>query len=238
MNLSGFHATATVLATTAALLLSGCATKVAPLPESVTTTGLAGAATKRMVQTEFSPGETVDMCLATANQLEASGHAREAAMLYEKARTLDESLDVSHRLALLYASLKQVEKAEREFQLAAEAHADDPVVLNDYGYFLLVSGRLDEARQWLDKALELDPSSPRARNNLAIALVRQGDIEGSLATFSESVGPASAHSNVGVLLARQGQDEEAVKQFRKALALAPDLEQARAFLNHLETKRH
>lgn len=46
--------------------------------------------------------------------------------------------------------------------------------LNNYGYALLKTGRLEEAYQALARATELDPKDDRARNNYVLAATRSG----------------------------------------------------------------
>lgn len=189
---------------------------------------------RRLIQTAFTPAETAQMSLAAASELDAGGHTREAMNQYERARQLDPSLaGLSWRIAILASRLGDLAKADREFQAASDTYPDNADLLNDYGYFLLQSGRFDQAEQCLRQSLALDPQHAQAISNLGILLARQGRLQESFEIFSATVGPAAAHSDIGVILAQQGKTAAARESFRLALTISPELKQARGMLVHV-----
>lgn len=184
---------------------------------------------------ELTAREKADACLATANELDKAGHAREAILLYEKARQHNPALkQVARRLAVLYDQEENSVRSQAEFQLALKHAPRDASLLSDYGNFYLRHGRTDVAEQWLRKALAVEKDHPEATNNLATLLARRGDYEESLKLFSKSVGPAAAHSNLGVILAKDGKTDLAKQHFEKSLSLDPTLRQPQAFLAYFE----
>lgn len=185
---------------------------------------------------ELPQAQTVRACLTAAEQLAAEGHAREATLLYEKARGLDpRGTDYSRHLAGLYDQQGDMARAGTEFHAALAASPNDPDLLNDFGCFLDRQGNYAEAEQLFYKALSADPQHQRAKVNLGINLGHQGRFQEAFDAFSAVVGPAAAHSNVGMLFARQGRREEALRAFQQALDLNPDLPQASAAAQYLTT---
>ncbi len=177
---------------------------------------------------------TAQACLTTAAEMDQAGHAREALLLYERARQHDPSLQqLAGRMAVLYDQTGDTVKAQAAFQQALEQQAEDGALWSDYGHFLLRHGRLEEAETWLRKAVQADPQNEAAGVNLGIVLARRNDCVGSLEAFSAVVGAAAAHSNLGVILAKEGHTDEAVQQFQQALTIDSELPQARAFLAYL-----
>jgi protein O-mannosyl-transferase len=85
------------------------------------------------------------------------------------------------------------------------------------------------------RALELDPESAEARNELGSRLVNEGRLDDAALEFREAlrINPdfALAHSNLGYVFFLKGQREAAIGQYREALRLQPDFPLAR---NNLE----
>jgi Flp pilus assembly protein TadD len=65
-----------------------------------------------------------------------------------------------------------------------------------------------------------------AHNNLAVALLQKGDVDGAVAHLHQALAIqpdyVEARNNLGKVLFQQGQLDEAVIQFQKALAIEPD----------------
>lgn len=183
---------------------------------------------------ELPQHQAAQACRVTAEELEESGHVKEAIHLYEKARRLDSSqLGLSRRLAVLYDVNQQEELAIAEFQKALKESPDDAELLNDFGYFHSQRERWQEAERWLTKAAQADPDNKRVWVNLGVALARQKKYESGLDAFSKGVGEAAAHSNVGVIMAQHGH-ADARTYLAKARQLDPSLKQPDVFLAHVE----
>jgi tetratricopeptide (TPR) repeat protein len=75
-------------------------------------------------------------------------------------------------------------------------------------------------------------------NNLGTALVKLGDVSGSIAHFRQAIAEhptyAEAHSNLGMALALLGRSDQAREHLRIALRLNPRDAETRAFLDRLE----
>lgn len=93
------------------------------------------------------------------------------------------------------------------------------VALGDAYYRL---GRLGQARETLLAALELDPDSPEAHNNLGVVYLAQKRSAAAEVEFREAIRHrphyGSAHANLGVLLLSAGRAAEAVERFETAIS--------------------
>jgi tetratricopeptide (TPR) repeat protein len=91
------------------------------------------------------------------------------------------------------------------------------------GQFLLDHGRLDEAIDQFQVALNIDPRYPMARTNLGIALTKKGRLDEAIAhlqtVLKDYPNDAKAHHNLGIALARKGDSPSAIAAFEKALSI-------------------
>jgi tetratricopeptide (TPR) repeat protein len=97
-----------------------------------------------------------------------TGDAEGAEAAYKQAVKVDpENWEAHLKLAELYRSFKLIEEAEGEYR-AAVSGEPSYVPLNELGLFLLHQSQFEEAAQFLNKALELDPTGQEAKLNLAL----------------------------------------------------------------------
>lgn len=101
-----------------------------------------------------------------------------------------------------------------------------------------VSSRPADALPFLHEAVRLVPEEPQHHYHLAIALVRLGRIDESLAANEEAVRrepeEGTFYTNLGYCLEKLGRKEEAIATYRKALALSgTDAAAAHNLGNHL-----
>jgi Tfp pilus assembly protein PilF len=184
---------------------------------------------------ELPPKQAAQACLATAKELQAHGDAREAILLFERARQLDpREQQVSRYLAGLYEQQGNDTRALAEYRKALELSPRDADLLNDFGYHHYRHQDWKQAEDYFRKAIAQAPDHERAWVNLGLVLGEQGRYQESFNAFSKALGPAAAHSNLGVILASQQRRAEADAEFKQALRLKPDLPQPRAFLAQLD----
>jgi tetratricopeptide (TPR) repeat protein len=104
-----------------------------------------------------------------------------------------------------------------------EAHAE---VNGFVGNYLLAQGRVDEAIIQFQKALEINPYSADAHNNLGYSLFQKGRVNEAIAHFQRAleIKPdyAETHNNLGYSLLRKGRVNEAIAHFQRALEIKPD----------------
>ena len=113
-------------------------------------------------------------------------------------------------------------------------HPDYKPALLQHGLMLLTRPGSEMAVETLREAVEAFPALPGPRNNLAVALARQGDREGAREQISKVIeidpGNFSALFNMGALHAQETNATAAVPWLRRAMArMAPA--QFRTYLN-------
>ena len=102
---------------------------------------------------------------------------------------------------------------------------------NDLGKAVMQKGRLDEAVTHFRKALETCTNCPEVYNNLGHVLARKGDWSNAVASYRAALGSwptpnAHNNNNLGIALAKVGKRDEAAEQFREALRIDGDYEEA------------
>ena len=97
---------------------------------------------------------------------------------------------------------------------------------NNLGCMLHMQGRLQEALACYGRALQLDPDQPEAiRNYAAItgdAVELVTAINGFLGQIAQNPSDAVAYQSLANIYAQQGRHDEALMNFERAIALAPD----------------
>jgi tetratricopeptide (TPR) repeat protein len=116
------------------------------------------------------------------------------------------------------------------FEHALTVSADIPMVHNNLGNALFLSGRQEEALTHYQEALRLQPAYPEAHNNLGVALAHLGHPDQAIQHYVEALRlwPAypTAHYNLGDILYKLGRYGEAANQYRIAWKLRPGYSQA------------
>lgn len=101
----------------------------------------------------------------------------------------------------------------------------------------LRESRYEEARTWLDKALEVEPDCIGALINLATLEVLQGRYESAEPYLQQALSLDPHHhealNNMGNLLSQRGEEAEAEALYQQALAAYPDYPDALNNLAHL-----
>jgi Flp pilus assembly protein TadD len=177
--------------------------------------------------------DSVPVALALAKSLRAMGEPSEAL------KTLHEFADRQPRGSWEVLSLEgiledergQLADAEKSHRAALALAPDQSALHNNLGYNLLSQKKTDAAVAELRRAIDLEPKSEIAHNNLATALARSSaGSEEALAEWSRSANPAQAHNNLAAVLIEQGRYREARVELATALTLQPNLSSALANL--------
>lgn len=162
--------------------------------------------------------ESAEARIELARGLRALGLRREALEELEAffRRHPQASANVPAWLGILRDELGQWQQGEAAHRAAIAMAPDRDDLYNNLGYNLLRQGRLEEARQALERALVLNPASRPARNNLGLVLAARG--VAALDEFRRTSDAATAHNNLACALIEQGRYEEARKELESALA--------------------
>jgi protein O-mannosyl-transferase len=108
--------------------------------------------------------------------------------------------------------------------------SQSPVAHCNLGIALAAKGKLEEAVQHFNQALQLNPDDAKALNNLGKVLTTQGKFNEAMQHFERVLqlnpNDAKALNNSGVTLAFQGKPNEAMQYYERALQLKPDYAEA------------
>ncbi|MEM8734709.1 MAG: tetratricopeptide repeat protein [Planctomycetota bacterium] len=131
--------------------------------------------------------------------------------------------------ARLYARQKQYGQAADFFNKAI-AVSPSPSTFNDLALSLQGQGRSPEAQAAVRKAIELDASNPRYRNNLAGMLIQAGRADEAVQELQQVFPPAVANYNVAFLQYQNQNVAAAQQHLQQALKIDPNMKLARDLL--------
>lgn len=136
--------------------------------------------------------------------------------------------------------LKDYEAAERQFQEILRRNPDQADVLNYLGYMLADRGvRLEEARQYLLRAVELDPYNGAYQDSLGWVYFKQDDLVNAEVHLKKAVRLQRTDpvilEHLGDLYARKGNAEEARRCYELSLQHAEKEEESERVRRKLET---
>jgi len=186
----------------------------------------------------------------------ASGDLAGAVELYETACGLFPTYGAAHyALAMAYRKLGQSDKAQEQLRRYERNKnivppVDDPLrdemreldssatSYVERGVALEQVGRIADAIQATEKAVELDPKLVLAHANLLSLYGRVGNLEKAEEHYRAvmALNPdqfPKAHYDYGVLLMRKGKDKQAEEAFRRAIQINPSYAQAHNNLGYL-----
>lgn len=120
---------------------------------------------------------------------------------------------------------RDFERAVADLKAYVEANADVAEIQSTHGTFLLEQGHPQDAEKTLRQAIELDPSLPGARINLAELYRAIGDGGKSEETYAEAVTVSPDRADLrfghGLSLVRQKAMEKAIGELETAVRLEP-----------------
>jgi tetratricopeptide (TPR) repeat protein len=113
------------------------------------------------------PGD-FDALSRLGSALSRSGHHEEAVKALSSAAEVQPMNAIAHaNLSNALLNKRDLPAAEREARRTVELNAQDPVGYELLGLSLAAQGRTNEARQYLEVALKIDPNYTSARDDLA-----------------------------------------------------------------------
>jgi tetratricopeptide (TPR) repeat protein len=170
---------------------------------------------------ELDPKQGVQFLIAEAALLRDARQTEAALDLLERALSKQpEQPDLLYESALLAEKLGRVELLESRLRKLIELQPENAQAYNALGYsYADRNMRLPEARQLIEKALQLAPNDPFILDSMAWVLYRQGDLEGALSLLQRAHGlrpdPEIA-AHLGEVLWMLGRKDEAQRSLREA----------------------
>ncbi len=130
---------------------------------------------------------------------------------------------LERQLALTLAQVGRTEDAVRLMERHAES--SDPDALDVLGLVLAEAGRTARAREVLLRSLDVDERNPRARQNLALAALHDGDWplceREARAALALNPGLSLAWNYLGIALFNQRRADEAIGAWQRSVELDP-----------------
>ncbi|MEZ6133983.1 MAG: tetratricopeptide repeat protein [Pirellulaceae bacterium] len=158
---------------------------------------------------------------------ESKGNNAKALDKYTKALELEPTnLPALLSTARLYAKQEQPAQAAMFFEKAIAVNPD-PSIYNELALIQQKAGKTADAQIAVRRAIELDPSNEKYRNNLATLLVAGGRSDEAVAQLQQVFPPAVANYNVAYLHFNQGNIPAAQQHLQLALQADPNLQPAR-----------
>ena len=172
------------------------------------------------------PNEALRLYLLEAELLSKTKDYEAAFDLLTEA--LDEmpgQMELLYSRALVAEQLGRIEVLEADLRAVLEKSPDDASALNALGYTLADRGdRLEEAKRYLDRAIELKPDDPAILDSYGWLHYRLGNYAVALDYLRrayESVRDPEIAAHLGEVLWESGKRQEAKKVWREALKKDP-----------------
>lgn len=113
---------------------------------------------------------------------------------------------------------------------AVEKNPQDAVANNDLGWAYRQHGDLTQAEAYLRQAIKIDAKLAQAHSNLSVVLLDQNKADEAKTEAAQAVAIDSQNpiyrAVLGNALAKAGDRKEAIEQYRTAIKLKPDYENA------------
>ena len=153
-----------------------------------------------------------------------------------------ENEEARRRLAIALHSAQQLDEAVEQFEWLARRSPSVRSLLDLAIAYRSVS-RLEDSAATYARLLELSPNNPVALHNLGSLAFKQGDTEKAIALFRKAIAAKPdyllAHVHLADMLRHLERNEEAYREYEKALELDPtndtELEAFDSALYHMAT---
>jgi tetratricopeptide (TPR) repeat protein len=140
-----------------------------------------------------------------------------------------------------YIATNNFDKATAEYASLYKDHPQDQQVMRKYIQILILKDRLDEAAKLNDAILQSNQHDSEALTFKAQIQLRKKDAPGAIASLQSAISSdpnnAIARYQLGEAFHQQHDDTHAEQEWRRALALRPDLTDAQQKIALLEKQR-
>jgi tetratricopeptide (TPR) repeat protein len=185
------------------------------------------------------PGETSAFYLIEAEMLRDQGLTEMALAVYNQALGEEpENADLLYARAMLAVGMGQVAMLERDLRQILMTDPDHVDALNALGYTLADrTDRLDAAKSFIERALQLRPDDPAILDSMGWVLYRQGQPAAAEEYLRRALAQgfdAEIAAHLGEVLWMLGRQEEARAVWGHALEEAPEHEYLRRVLSRFD----
>lgn len=214
---------------------------VAALGGCVTTTQPAGVAnTNPAAQDSAEPKPQTPINASTrfaaGTLAEQQGDLSRAVEQYEAALKLEPAAPAAlMRLGMVYTSMQQFDKAISIWHRYIKATNNSAAGYCNLGLTQELAQHIPESESAFKSAIAADPKNEPARVNYGLMLARQNRVEDAIAQLQVVLTPAEVHYNIASVMESQGKMDAAKSQYREALRLDPEMNDAKSRLSSLDT---
>jgi len=138
-------------------------------------------------------------------------------------------------------ALKSLDTASAKYLAVLEMDPTNVVALSSLGAVRYQQNRLDEAEQYLRKAVTAAPNDSTTRSLLGVVFFRKGLIEDSYSELNRAVAldphNAEAHNYLGIVLSQKGWAASGEQEIRRAIEINPQYADAHFNLAVVLTKQ-
>jgi tetratricopeptide (TPR) repeat protein len=186
-------------------------------------------------ETVKDPPITADTRFAAGQLAETRGMNDEAIKQYNLALRLNPRHQPTlFRLAVLETALKEYPQAIQTWKQYVVATNESAAAYANLGFCYELAGENNEAEAAYQRGISRDPTEQTCHVNYGLLLAAAGQIQEALEQFQAVLSPAEAHYNIGSVYEQQGHKEDAKVEYRKALALDPNLSDAQKRLDAMK----
>lgn len=137
-----------------------------------------------------------------------------------------DNIRIRYARAMLLDSMEKPGQAEEDLRQIIDEQPDNAVALNALGYILTTrTDRYDEARGYIERALEIDPENPAILDSMGWVLYQQGETEEALEYLSrawEAYADPEVAAHLGEVLWETGEKEQARIIWEEGFEQDPD----------------
>lgn len=156
--------------------------------------------------------------------LDNLGQRNKAFEMYERALSLGPAkASLLFDLGNAAAKLQRFDAAESAYRAYLKLRPECPKGVSGLAACTLATGKVDEARSTVQRALDSAPESADLWNTLGTILVEAGDFEGAIAAYApaQRLAPTTARTfhNIAHAQSHIGKHEQAIANFTRALEL-------------------
>jgi tetratricopeptide (TPR) repeat protein len=186
-------------------------------------------------ETVKDPPITADTRFAAGQLAETRGMLDEAIKQYIEAIRLNPHHQLAlFRLAVVQTQLKEYPQAIQTWKGYVAATNESAAAYGNLGFCYELAGQSNEAEAAYLRGISRDPKEQTCRVNYGLMLAARAETDLALEQFQAVLSPAEAHYNVASVFEQQGRKEQAKVEYRKALALDPNLSDAQLRLDALK----
>ena len=172
--------------------------------------------------------DNIELLLYAGSFLERQEQYKQAEALYLRGIEIEpRNVDLLFRLGVVYDKTGRKEAVIKQMKDILEIAPDDANALNYLGYTYADMGiNLDEARQLIEKALQIEPDNGYITDSLGWVYYQKGDYDKAIALLIRAVELSPDDSilleHLGDAYRQKGDTEKALDAYRRSLEFAPE----------------